>query len=99
VKDVNLASLKEFVKNNLFSITLGENGLKEKIKHLGMGNKNAEDIISLFSYVTTFMVVKIFFQDEFPISFAIMVLEPKLLCLYYILLLVRTTLYQLTPML
>jgi len=49
VHDATLCSLEEFVNDNNFSIDyivqLGETGLKEKIVHLGLGNKNASDFL------------------------------------------------------
>jgi len=59
VKDTSLASLERVVNNDLFSlsfiISLGEAGLKKYIQHLGLGNKNAEEILALFVNIKTFM--------------------------------------------
>jgi len=54
-----LHSLEEFVNDTNFSIDyvlqLGETGLKEKIKHIGLGNKNFSDLFAMFTSIKQFM--------------------------------------------
>jgi len=55
VKDINLSSLEEFVNCDQFSIDLviqcGTNEVRNKICHLGLQNKNANDIIKIFKNI------------------------------------------------
>ena len=52
VKDVNLSSLEEFVNSEEFSIDhvlqCGREDVKNRIRHLGLQNKNATDIMEIF---------------------------------------------------
>jgi len=54
-KDVNLSSLDKFVNSNKFSINhdikCGTTGVKNKIHHLGLQNKNATDILEIFKNI------------------------------------------------
>jgi len=77
VKDIYLSTLEDFVNQESFSVSsvigLGTNGLKEKIGHLGMGNKNSEDIIAAFTYLNSFMEK----YSHFPRKLSDLVLNNK----------------------
>jgi len=52
VRDDTLSLLEHFVNDDKFCVDyiigLGEDGLKEVIQHLGLGNKNATDLLAMF---------------------------------------------------
>jgi len=52
VKDIYLVNQDTFSMS--YVIALGKNGLKDKIVHLGMGNKNSEDILAAFAYLNSY---------------------------------------------
>jgi len=59
VRDDTLSLLDIFVNNDNFSvdyiISLGKDGLKEVIQHLGLGNKNATDLLAMFQEIKLYM--------------------------------------------
>ena len=59
VKDLALSSLESFVNDDRFSVhfvvELGENGICDSIKHLGMGNKNLVELYTIFFDLDKYM--------------------------------------------
>ena len=59
VKDVSLSTLEKIVNEDQFSLSfvieMGVDGLKKLISHLGMGNKNTEDVMEMFMFLETFI--------------------------------------------
>jgi len=70
VRDDTLSSLEQFVNNGNFSVDyvigLGEDGLKEVIQHLGLGNKNATDLLGMFQEIKLYMDEHGYFPRTVP---------------------------------
>jgi len=77
VKDMYLSTLENFINDDSFSmsyvITLSNKGLKDKIGHLGMGNKNSDDILAAFLYLNSYMAK----YNHFPRQMSDLVMNNK----------------------